>query len=209
MVSTTYPKNSKNAKGHLIIMFRDNADDKNRFLSNFYPCEVTLPAEDILCDDGTVIALPALDFSSTELAYMAWKTTDLSVRLDIQNMSPAQAKKLTHEDDFILRPDYSNDGRIYTMLTVVEQKFSKRNEHLRQLLLETDDATLIEGNVWDDDFFGLDLKTGEGKNYLGKILMYVRDNLRKEEGLEPVSVQASKWIAWRKKKFTSTFKPLK
>lgn len=208
MVSATYPKNKKGDQGSIILMFRDKSGDKHRFLSNFYPCDVTLPAEDVKQKDGSISSLPAMKFTSTETAYMAWKTTNLSVRKKIQNLSPADAKELTHSDDFILRDDYSDDGRIHTMLILVEQKFSKENSNLRTMLLETDNKTIIEGNIWGDDFFGLDLETGEAKNYLGKILMYVRDNLRKEEGLQPVSHQASKWIAWRRNNFTSSFKSL-
>ena len=44
---------------------------------------------------------------------------------------------------------------------------------------------LIEGNVWNDTFWGV--CNGKGHNHLGKILMKVRDEIRgieKKTGLE-------------------------
>jgi predicted NAD-dependent protein-ADP-ribosyltransferase YbiA (DUF1768 family) len=35
-------------------------------------------------------------------------------------------------------------------------------------------AHLTEGNHWGDTFWGVDLRTGKGRNYLGRILMSVR-----------------------------------
>ena len=171
----------------VILIFNDGVEHKHRFLSNFWPCNVSLPAEDITLSDGNILSLPKMDFESTEHAYMAWKTIDLKERDKIASFTAEKAKEYTHKEDFILRPDYSDEGRIDTMRTVVEQKFSKRNPELRQMLLETKEASIIEGNIWGDDFFGLDLTTGQGANHLGQILMYVRDRIRQEEGFVPVS----------------------
>ena len=44
-------------------------------------------------------------------------------------------------------------------------------------LVATGDAIVIEGNTWRDTYWGVDLKTGEGENHLGKILMRVRSEL--------------------------------
>jgi predicted NAD-dependent protein-ADP-ribosyltransferase YbiA (DUF1768 family) len=43
-------------------------------------------------------------------------------------------------------------------------------------LLETGDAELIEGNDWGDTFWGV--CGGKGNNFLGKLLMEVRKELR-------------------------------
>ncbi len=47
-------------------------------------------------------------------------------------------------------------------------------------LLNTEELLLIEGNTWKDTFWGMDMNSGEGENYLGKILMNVREEFRKE-----------------------------
>ncbi|MGM9605038.1 MAG: hypothetical protein ACI3XG_08225 [Faecousia sp.] len=37
---------------------------------------------------------------------------------------------------------------------------------------------LEEGNTWHDTFWGVDAKTRDGENHLGRILMRVRQDLR-------------------------------
>lgn len=145
----------------VVLAFRDEFN----FMSNFTACAVTLPAEP---------GLPAMEFDSTEKAYMAWKTTDLATRVKIQQMTPGEAKKFTHQSGFPQRADYTDEGRVAIMLELNRQKYSERNPELRQKLLATDDAVLIEGNIWGDTFFGFSYPDGTGKNHLGQILMKVR-----------------------------------
>jgi predicted NAD-dependent protein-ADP-ribosyltransferase YbiA (DUF1768 family) len=52
---------------------------------------------------------------------------------------------------------------------VVKIKFSEPG--LGAKLLATGDAELIEGNTWNDVWWGVNEKTGKGENWLGKILM--------------------------------------
>ena len=40
-------------------------------------------------------------------------------------------------------------------------------------------ASLIEGNNWHETFWGVDSETGEGQNNFGKILMELREELKK------------------------------
>lgn len=47
-------------------------------------------------------------------------------------------------------------------------------------LLATKDRLLIEGNDWNDTFWGVDLKSGTGANWLGFLLMARRAQLRGE-----------------------------
>jgi ribA/ribD-fused uncharacterized protein len=61
------------------------------------------------------------------------------------------------------------------MYAVVYAKFVC-NPRLQRMLLDTDDAELVEGNWWGDRFWGT--FRGAGRNHLGKILMRVRDELR-------------------------------
>ena len=66
--------------------------------------------------------------------------------------------------------------RIATMTYLVTQKFTQHPE-LKAKLLATGNAELIEGNTWHDHFWGV--CDGRGENHLGRILMMVRDNLKK------------------------------
>lgn len=62
------------------------------------------------------------------------------------------------------------------MLQLLRQKFLG-DEELRRKLLRTGDAMLVEGNYWGDTYWGVCF--GSGKNMLGKLLMQVREELRK------------------------------
>ena len=64
------------------------------------------------------------------------------------------------------------------MEQVVYAKFTQ-NPSLAQNLLDTGDKVLKEGNYWKDTYWGVDIRTGEGENNLGKILMALRENFRK------------------------------
>ena len=74
-----------------------------------------------------------------------------------------------------LRPDWEQ-VKLGLMEEIVYAKFSQ-NEELRRLLLSTGDRVLIEGNTWNDTFWGVSLKSGNGQNHLGKILMKVRKRM--------------------------------
>lgn len=62
------------------------------------------------------------------------------------------------------------------MYTVCFAKFTQ-NPKLGEKLLATGERTLIEGNVWGDVEWGV--CNGKGKNLLGKILMQVRETIKK------------------------------
>jgi ribA/ribD-fused uncharacterized protein len=87
--------------------------------------------------------------------------------------TPGRAKRRGRE--IALREDW-DDIRIETMMYLVFMKF--KNPGLREKLLATGDAILIEGNHWGDTFWGVDIETGEGENHLGVILMDVRTLIR-------------------------------
>lgn len=58
----------------------------------------------------------------------------------------------------------------------------RQNPDLKEKLLATGDANLIEGTTWKDKIWGVDLATMKGKNRLGKILMEVRETLKEKTG---------------------------
>lgn len=130
-----------------------------RFLSNFYICDVM--HEGIL-------------YRNSEAAFQAAKCLDKNERKRFSWLSPSRAKALGRKVQ--LRPGWDNI-RIDIMREILRDKFT-RNPHLKQLLLETGDAELTEGNTWHDTFWGVDLRTGQGENHLGKLLMELRESLR-------------------------------
>jgi len=126
------------------------------FLSNFYGCEIHY--------DGFL-------YKSVEAAYQASKSMDYMTRASFENFSPFEAKKKGRK--LILRPQFDSI-KYDIMLNLVQIKFLN-NELLANKLLETGDEELIEGNTWNDVFWGV--CNGEGKNNLGKILMHTRNIL--------------------------------
>ena len=70
------------------------------------------------------------------------------------------------------------DNKIKVMEYAQRKKYDQ--EPFKTLLLNTGDCLLEEGNWWGDNFWGVDIKTREGCNHLGKIIMCVRDRLKLE-----------------------------
>jgi ribA/ribD-fused uncharacterized protein len=90
--------------------------------------------------------------------------------------SPGLAKKIGQS--LKLRSDW-DQIKLSTMEWAIRQKFS--DESLKEQLLQTDDEELVEGNVWHDTYFGkctCPKCGGKGENYLGKILMKIRREIR-------------------------------
>lgn len=75
-----------------------------------------------------------------------------------------------------LRRDWER-VKVGVMREAVEAKF-RQHEELTALLLETGDAVLVE-HTENDEFWG-DGGDGSGRNELGRVLMAVRDQLRRE-----------------------------
>lgn len=133
------------------------------FLSNFYPCIVYL--------DDAASAHEA--YPSVEHAYQAAKTFNPFQRTTIRNAShPGHAKRLGNTVD--LRKDW-NKIKIEIMLDLLRQKFE--NAVLKQKLIATYPAKLIEGNTWGDTYWGV--YKGVGTNMLGELLLQVRSEVRK------------------------------
>lgn len=91
----------------------------------------------------------------------------------IRMLEPGEAKRWGRS--VVIRKDW-DDIKIGVMHALVLHKFTD-HDCLRIRLLRTNDAALIEGNHWGDDFWGV--FDGSGRNELGKILMAVRSVLRR------------------------------
>jgi ribA/ribD-fused uncharacterized protein len=130
-----------------------------RFLSNFWPCKI--------------VAKNGLTFRSTEAAYQAAKCRYPEEMASFTTLDAGASKKLGRT--ITIRPDW-DDIKLTVMRRLVEQKFSPGTE-LAQKLLDTGDHELVEGNTWFDRFWG-QCPLGVGENWLGKILMERRTQLR-------------------------------
>jgi ribA/ribD-fused uncharacterized protein len=144
----------------------DSFKDEYLWLSNFFRCSVVYKDE---------------EYASVEHAYQAAKTFDMSWHGAIKRAAtPAEAKRIGKQVP--RRPDWDL-VKLDLMLMLLRQKFS--SPKLSEMLLNTGDAELVEGNSWHDEFWGV--CNGKGQNNLGRLLMQVRDELRRglmcEDGL--------------------------
>ena len=133
---------------------------KYRWLSNFWPAVIRSNGE---------------SYSSVEHAYQAEKCADAEDRkmFSRAGLSAGQAKRLGRQ--IKIREDWDDNLKLLVMNILIRRKFLQ-NTDLREKLLATGDAVLVEGNLWGDRFWGVCL--GRGENHLGKILMEVREELR-------------------------------
>ncbi len=134
---------------------------KYRFLSNFY---------------GAPADYEGVCYPTVEHAYQAAKTLDEGLRHVVCGLlTPGAAKRFGQR--LSLRPGWE-EIKLGIMEDLVWSKFSV-DRRLAGKLLRTKDAVLAEGNTWGDDFWGV--YSSKGQNHLGKILMRVRDRLRRGE----------------------------
>ena len=137
------------------------------FLSNFWEAPVLY--QDLI-------------YGSNEAAFQAQKCRTQHEKYAFTEMRPARAKKEGRLLD--LRSDWEA-VKVTVMEEIVRAKFTQ-NEDLKWRLISTGDAYLEEGNTWHDTFWGVDAKTGEGLNHLGRILMKIREELKKEGQWEEI-----------------------
>lgn len=116
-----------------------------------------------------------LIFPSNEHFYQAMKfEKDSGYREVIANHPSKGLKKFVNDNKHLWRSDW-NDVKLSVMEYGLRYKFSENNPKLLQKLIDTKGIELVEYNWWNDKFFGVCLKTGEGENNLGKLLMKIRE----------------------------------
>lgn len=134
-----------------------------RFLSNFYPCTLI-----VVHACGEWYQVPTL-----EHAYQALKAQTFTGFTRVcQAPTAAAAKALGRQ--VAIRPNW-DDVKRETMLALLREKFGVDVE-LGNRLKATGDRLLVEGNTWGDRYWGQ--VHGEGENWLGRLLMQVRQELR-------------------------------
>ena len=130
-----------------------------RWLSNFTRCHVHL--------DGR-------DFPSIERAYMSAKSDDQDWKDFCERTELAgDVKKASRNIELISDWD---EIKVGIMRECIDQKFN--HPFLKAKLIATGDWHIQEGNMWNDKFWGVCLKTNTGKNVLGELIMEKRRQLR-------------------------------
>ena len=145
------------------------------FLSNFYPCE---------------IEHKGIKYPSVEHYYVAMKVTEIQLLNGVHYTAgdfrelickiklPADVKKIGQR--LKVRKDW-DEKRLGFMEYAIKEKF--KNDELANLLLQTGNMPIVEGNWWHDNFWGSCScpKCGNnGDNNLGRLLMETREQLRQQ-----------------------------
>lgn len=141
------------------------------------------------------------DYISVEAGYMAQKCDDVAWKQYCSTISPhgnaqSEMKKAAYKVDLV--KDF-RDKQLKIMLDLLRLKF-RNNPELANKLVATYPRMIMEGNVWNDRYWGATIPkqkhchlsdSGEleklyeefpqyfyvGQNYLGRLLMKVRDEL--------------------------------
>jgi len=131
-----------------------------RWLSNFTPCNIILNGK---------------KYRSVEHAYMSAKSNNPNWKEICQaTAKPGEVKRASKY--IKLRDDWETK-KIDVMWECLCQKYNQ--EPFKSKLMATGTKTIQEGNYWNDKFWGVCLKTGHGKNKLGRMIMKIRRDLLK------------------------------
>ena len=131
------------------------------FLSNFY--------------EGKVFTYKGLKFNNTEAPFHAEKCWSRAKEFEM--IRPLQSKRLGRR--VLMRRDWEQiKDRV--MYDVCYAKFTQ-DPVLKAKLLATGNKELVEGNTHGDRCWGMTCSNGVwiGENRLGKVLMKLREDLRK------------------------------
>lgn len=148
------------------------------YLSNMYPLRVP------------ILALCKIEVPTSEHVYMSGRFVDPDVQRAVAEVRADPADPKRHSDGLAakdLAHDFIDEGaeqladwevaRVGLMYVAVRRKFSQ-NPDIALKLAQTGGQDIVEGNTWDDRFWGVDPPgSKDGKNQLGLILMRVRAEL--------------------------------
>jgi ribA/ribD-fused uncharacterized protein len=110
-------------------------------------------------------------YSSVEHAYIASKSSDEQWR-ELCADDKYSAGQLKQESKNIKIIENWDDIKVDIMKRCLVQKFIQ--EPYKTKLINTAGQIIEEGNYWNDKFWGICLKTNEGENMLGKLIMELR-----------------------------------
>jgi ribA/ribD-fused uncharacterized protein len=145
----------------LALMNIHGFKDENRWLSNFWP---------------SPFFYNGFTWPAVEHAYVAGKIQDsdyTKLAASLLYMTASEAK--SHGRCVPLRPDFDMI-KIQLMKELQYEKYHQ-NPVLMQKLLDTEGCYIEETNHWHDTYWGV--CDGVGQNWMGVLVMEIRDNERR------------------------------
>lgn len=143
----------------MLLQKIDKFEGEHRWLSNFWLVRVYWRG---------------VWWSSSEHAYQASKfdNPDIVEQIWLAE-TPGKTKWIARKYASHIRPNFHEEKR-QIMREILAAKF--QDQEMREKLLATGDAVLIEGNTWGDVYWGV--CDGKGENWLGILLMNVREEIK-------------------------------
>lgn len=141
---------------NIIISF----DGAERWLSNFVDSPIDF--------EGRV-------FRSVEHAYQSAKSNSKEWKEECADWSNSAGKIKRASKDIEIISSWDTIKRDI-MRPLLVSKF--QIEQFRELLLNTGNMEIREGNTWGDYYWGCSMSGTSGSNHLGKMIMQIRENLR-------------------------------
>lgn len=139
---------------------------KESKLSNYYICKVIYNN---------------IEFNSSEAAYQSQKFCDINMQLRFVGLTPDQSKHLARRWKQNWRIGWDT-YKLNVMYEIVKNKMLQNKDCLIELM-STNNMLIVEDTTgWHDNIWGYcrcdKCKNKEHTNYLGKILMRIREEFR-------------------------------
>lgn len=145
----------------------DSFSGRWAFLSNFHPSIITYQGIKYPTVEHYYVAMKVKD---DQIIYGQFFTVADCRELISKVSTPGKVKKLGRS--LKVRKDWDS-VKLEIMEFGLREKF--KDLDLREMLLQTGSEVLIEGNWWNDIYWGV--CKGVGENNLGKLLMKIRSEI--------------------------------
>ncbi len=123
-------------------------------------------------------------WKTSEHYFQARKFQDSSLVIKVMDAStPMEAANIGRDRSYPIREDWDTI-KLEVMKEVTLAKFTQ-HENLKELLLSTGSEKIVEASPYD--YFWGEGADGSGKNYLGRILMEVREDIRKKPCVDVIA----------------------
>lgn len=148
-----------------------NSYNENFILSNMYPCSIEYKG-DLFC---------GVDHLYYYLLYFQHPDIQRKIKKCNGVCGNFNAKKIGDSNSELIK-DIKDHQKVNLIKKVIRLKY-QQNQHCKNYLLNTGNKELVEFAYWGDTFWGCVLKDDNfiGENNTGKILMEIRDELKRDE----------------------------